>query len=206
MEVLRDVGLPRTWVTGTALFRQEEPAEAVVLITAGRVRLSSVLSSGLATTIADQGAGDVLGEFDVLREGGYSLTAVALTNVAGVVVSRTRFRDVLLRHSAYTLDLLVRAVAGSGDPSRTTEKEQQLRSFEEEQVRFDVFRSALTNEDETVLSLHFVRHPGDIPKFLSLLEAVPQDAALLARFERMIDEGLLADGETRKTAGKQPVL
>jgi hypothetical protein len=40
---------------------------------------------------------------------------VVLTSVAGVVVSQTRFRDVLLLHSAYTLDLLERAVAESGD-------------------------------------------------------------------------------------------
>ena len=206
MEVLRDVGLPRTWPGGAALFRQHEYAEGVIVIDTGRVRLSRVEPSGLARTIEDRGAGDVLGEFDVLRNGGYSLTAVALQDTTGTVVSRNRFRDTLLLHPAYALKLLERAVARDQDVSLTSDKQEQLRRFEEEQVRFDVFRSALANGDVAILGLHLARHPRDLPKFLSLLEAAPQDAALLTRFERMIDDGLLAESGTRETARKLPVL
>src|SRR5215217_6112769 len=59
--------------------------------------------SGLAGTVADKCAGDISGEFDVVRGVSRSLTAVALTSVTGVVVSAARFREILLRHSAYTL-------------------------------------------------------------------------------------------------------
>jgi CRP-like cAMP-binding protein len=203
MEVLRDVGLPREWPAGSALFRQGEPAGEVIAIGSGRVRLSSVQPSGLATTIEDSGPGDVLGEFDVLRNKRYSLTAVALVHTTGVVTSRMRFREALMHNPVYMLELLERALVDQSHKNAETEKEEQLRRFEEEQVRFDVFRSALANGDEAVLRLHFARHPQDLPKFLSLLEAAPQDGPMLRRLEGLIDEGLLTANET---APKQPVL
>lgn len=205
MAVLHDVGLPRTWARGVALFRQGEPADMVVVVGTGRVRLSHVETSGRAHTIEDSGAGAVLGEFDVVRNTGYSLTAVALETTNGVTVGRARFREVLLEHPEYAVELLERALRNTM-AGRRTEKEEQLRAFEEEQVRFDVFRSALANRDEAIVRLHFARHPNDLPAFLSLLEASPQDSGLLSRLERMIDEGLLADSGIQRTAGKQPVL
>jgi CRP-like cAMP-binding protein len=205
MEVLRDVGLPRKWPAGRALFRQGEPADTVVVVTAGRVRLSHVEASGRAHTIEDSGPGAVLGEFDVIRNTGYGLTVVALEATDGVAVSRMRFRETLLKHPAYAVELLERALRGSV-AGGSTEKEEQLRAFEEEQVRFDVFRSALANGDEAIVRLHFARHPSDLPTFLSLLEVSPSDAVLLGRLERMIDDGLLAESEIRRTARKQPVL
>jgi CRP-like cAMP-binding protein len=204
MEVLRDVGLPREWPAGAVLFRQGEPANEVIAIGSGRVRLSSVLPSGLATTIEDSGAGDVLGEFDVLRNQGYGLTAVALERTTGVVTNRIRFREALMHNPGYMLELLEKALKDRSAQNTETEKELQLRRFEEEQVRFDVFRSALANGDEAVLRLHFARHPQDLPKFLSLLEAAPQDRSMLQRLEALIDEGLLE--RTSETATKQPVL
>lgn len=206
MEVLRDVGLPREWPAGAVLFRQGAPAAEVIGIVTGRVRLSSVQPSGLARTIEDRGSGEVLGEFDVLRGKGYGLTAVALEDTAGLVVGWSRFREALVRNPYYMLDLLERTLTGRGEESEADEKREQLRRFEEEQVRFDVFRSALANGDDAVLGLHFARHPQDLPKFLSLLEAVPQDRGLLRKFEELIDDGLLSVGGIRKTAGKQPVL
>jgi CRP-like cAMP-binding protein len=205
MEVLRDIGLPRMWPAGRALFRQGEPADTVVVVTAGRVRLSHVEASGRAHTIEDSGSGAILGEFDVIRNTGYSLTAVALGVTTGATVNRTRFRETLLKHPAYAVELLERALR-SNVAGGSTEKEEQLRAFEAEQVRFDVFRSALANGDEAIVRLHFARHPRDLPTFLSLLEVSPSDAVLLSRLERMIDDGLLAESEIRRTARKQPVL
>lgn len=172
-----------------------EPASEVIAIGTGRVRLSSVQPSGLATTIEDSGPGDVLGEFDVLRNKAYSLTAVALVHTTGVVTGRGRFREVLLRNPGHMLVLLERAVAEPTHVGGETEKE--------EQVRFDVFRSALANGDDAVLRLHFARHPQDLPKFLSLLEAAPQDGPMLRRLEGLIDQGLLTANETEPGRTRQ---
>jgi CRP-like cAMP-binding protein len=190
MEVLRDVGLPRRWPNGAVLFRQGDPALEVVGITSGRVRLSSVQASGLARTIEDRGSGDLLGEFDVLRGRGYALTAVALEDTAGLVAGRSRFQEALVSRPRYMLELLMRALADPEGEDEADEKREQLQRFEEEQVRFDVFRSALANGDEAVLRLYCARHPQDLPMFLSLLEAAPHDRELLRQCEQMISDGI----------------
>src|SRR5215470_9349080 len=74
---------------GEVLFRQNDPAEGLQLVTAGRIAVQGrTLADGLVD-LAEVGAGDILGELSLIdQDGRRSATATALEPVEGFFLSR----------------------------------------------------------------------------------------------------------------------
>jgi hypothetical protein len=80
----------RTFAPGARLMRQGELADHVAVLSSGRVRVS-VRDSGRQHTLAERGAGDLIGERAALRAGLRSATVVALERVQALLLSTADF-------------------------------------------------------------------------------------------------------------------
>ncbi|MFD0685390.1 cyclic nucleotide-binding domain-containing protein [Actinomadura fibrosa] len=125
-EILMALAHREDFPAGAVLFREHQPADRVVLIEAGTVKVS-VDAGGTDRQIALRGPGDLIGERAVLLVQERSATAVALTAVRARVASADEFNAFLDEHPRVVAvlerqfyDRLTHdAVAPAESPSRT---------------------------------------------------------------------------------------
>ncbi|MER6950640.1 Crp/Fnr family transcriptional regulator [Nonomuraea sp. NPDC000554] len=86
VEALRDAGRLRRWDRGTTLMTEGDTSDWVLVLTEGRVKVSSHTSSGTEVVLAVRGPGGLLGEMSAIDGSPRSATVTALEPVAGVVV------------------------------------------------------------------------------------------------------------------------
>ncbi len=100
-------GAFRRYDAGAALLRQGEPGTHVLVLTAGRVKVTRVEPDGSELLLAIRGPGEVLGEIAVLDGATRSATVTALDSCLTYVLPAVKFRriidefrlqDVLLGH------------------------------------------------------------------------------------------------------------
>jgi CRP/FNR family cyclic AMP-dependent transcriptional regulator len=103
---LAAVGKSRTWAPGTELIREAEPDGRVLLITRGRVKVSSAAPCGRQVILALRGPGDLVGESAAIDGGGRSATVTAITEVETVHLTRTAFHHVVRTVPDITYELL----------------------------------------------------------------------------------------------------
>ncbi|GAA3442602.1 Crp/Fnr family transcriptional regulator [Planomonospora venezuelensis] len=83
---LRAAGRIRRWDRGTALMSEGDVADWVLVLTSGRVKVSSHTESGTEVVLAVRGPGALLGEFSVIDGLPRSATVTALEPVEGIAV------------------------------------------------------------------------------------------------------------------------
>lgn len=119
---LEALGRFRRFAPGTAVMRQGESANSVVVVLEGQVKIEIDTPDGRSIVHAVYGPADVVGEFEAI--GGYQTRAasvVAIDAVTARVVSREEYLDFLLGHPAAALALvriLIRRL-GAADRRRT---------------------------------------------------------------------------------------
>ena len=80
-ERLRELGRRRRHVAGTALFREREPGDCVLVIVAGRVKLVTLTRDGHEVVLGIREPGDLIGEMSALNREDRTATAIALEPV-----------------------------------------------------------------------------------------------------------------------------
>ncbi|WP_336081102.1 Crp/Fnr family transcriptional regulator [Nocardia sp. SSK8] len=95
LEALLDAGTRRQWSTGSALMNEGDRSDHVVIIHAGRVKVTSAAESGKQVLLAIRGPGDLLGEFSAIDGRARSATVTALSAVSATVVPGQAFRAML---------------------------------------------------------------------------------------------------------------
>jgi len=106
---------PFALAAGELLYRQNDPAEGMHLVTAGRIAVRGrTLADGLVA-LAEVGAGDVVGEFALIEPGRRSASAQALEATRGWFLPREQFERLLFAGDAAALGLArhVRKLAAS---------------------------------------------------------------------------------------------
>ncbi|MBH0239649.1 Crp/Fnr family transcriptional regulator [Methylobrevis albus] len=78
----------RSWSAGTMLFQRGDPGQDLILVTAGRIRLSILSADGRELGLRHAEAGASLGELAVLDGSPRSADATAVTESAGLVIAR----------------------------------------------------------------------------------------------------------------------
>jgi CRP/FNR family transcriptional regulator, cyclic AMP receptor protein len=111
MAVLREMGQRRHYRAGELLFEEGAATDYVILISTGKVKISSVSAAGYEAVLAVRSAGEIVGEFSALDGQPRSASVTALDEVDGVVVSGERFRAFLRSHPDAALTLLSYVVA-----------------------------------------------------------------------------------------------
>lgn len=97
VEELRAVSQPRTYAAGQVLFRQDEPAEGVLVIISGKVQL--FLAGAHKTALQIALPDSLLGATSVLSGRPHELNAEALTEVTANLIPAADFRSFLERHT-----------------------------------------------------------------------------------------------------------
>ena len=105
-EDLRQRGMVRRFERGQALMHQGQVPGRVLLLSAGRVKVYSIIESGREVVLAWRGPGDLIRELSALDGEPRSASIVAAENVEAVVLAAQDFRGFLLDQPGAALALL----------------------------------------------------------------------------------------------------
>lgn len=83
---LRAAGRPRRWERGTTVMTEGDTSDWVLVLTEGRVKVSSHTSAGTEVVLAVRGPGGLLGEMSAIDGSPRSATVTALEPIAGIVI------------------------------------------------------------------------------------------------------------------------
>jgi CRP/FNR family transcriptional regulator, cyclic AMP receptor protein len=103
---LRASGRERHFDAGVALFHEGDDAGSVIVLLAGRAKLTVPLSSDREVIIAVRGPGDLLGELAALVDAPRSATVVTIEPVDALIVSGSAFAAFLDRNARVGLVIL----------------------------------------------------------------------------------------------------
>lgn len=105
-EDLLAAGRRRTFPQGAFIFREGETPGAVVVLTAGRVKVSHTTAAGDEVVLAVRGPGDVLGELSALDGSPRSATVTAFEDVEAVIIPLGVLQRTLLERPHVAVRLL----------------------------------------------------------------------------------------------------
>lgn len=108
-EALLAAGRPRRWERGATVMSEGDTSDWVLVLTEGRVKVSSHTSGGTEVVLAVRGPGGLLGELTAIDGSPRSATVTALEPIAGVVIRD--FPAFLQRHGGIAV-LFTRLVIG----------------------------------------------------------------------------------------------
>ncbi|GIH78961.1 Crp/Fnr family transcriptional regulator [Planobispora longispora] len=113
---LRATGRVRRWDRGATLMTEGDVSDWVLVLTAGRVKVSSHTASGTEVVLAIRGPGSLLGEFSVIDGLPRSATVTALEPVEGIAVRD--FTAFLQQHGRIAVLLLQMVTSRVRDADR----------------------------------------------------------------------------------------
>ncbi|MFI9597233.1 Crp/Fnr family transcriptional regulator [Nonomuraea sp. NPDC052265] len=116
IETLRAAGRPRRWDRGTTVINEGDTADWVLVLTQGRVKVSSHTSSGTEVVLAVRGPGALLGDMSAVDGSPRSATVTALEPVQGIVIRD--FSGFLAAHGRIAVLLLQLVVDRLRDSDR----------------------------------------------------------------------------------------
>jgi CRP/FNR family transcriptional regulator, cyclic AMP receptor protein len=111
----------RTFAQNAEIFREDDPGEAVYLITDGRVKVSRANLEGRERIFTILTSPEVLGEMAVVSSGSRSATAQCLDRVTALVIYREELRGVLDRYPQVLWNLTKILAKRLGDMNREVE-------------------------------------------------------------------------------------
>jgi CRP/FNR family cyclic AMP-dependent transcriptional regulator len=100
------MGEPGTYAAGDVIFEEGGTADCVLLVRAGRVRVTATAGDGEEIMLAERGAGEILGELSGIDGQPRSASVTATEEVSGIVVPLRAFRGFLLDNPRAALSLL----------------------------------------------------------------------------------------------------
>ncbi|MER6575432.1 Crp/Fnr family transcriptional regulator [Nonomuraea sp. NPDC001023] len=116
IEALRAAGRPRRWDRGTTVITEGDAADWVLVLTQGRVKVSSHTSGGTEVVLAVRGPGALLGDMSAVDGSPRSATVTALEPIEGIVVRD--FSGFLAAHGRIAVLLLQLVVGRLRDADR----------------------------------------------------------------------------------------
>jgi len=108
---LRHGGRTRRWRRGEVVFREAERSDWVMVLLAGRVKVSSYTDTGTEVVLGVREPGALLGELSAIDREPRSATVTALDEVTALVVPLPEFERYLAAHGRVAI-LLMRTVTG----------------------------------------------------------------------------------------------
>ena len=103
---LRASGRERHYDANVALFHEGDDAGSVIVLLAGRAKLTVPNSSGREVIVAVRGPGDLLGELAALVEAPRSATVTTIEAVDALIISGSAFASFLERNARVALVIL----------------------------------------------------------------------------------------------------
>jgi CRP/FNR family transcriptional regulator, cyclic AMP receptor protein len=94
-EALAELGSPRRFRAGEAIFHEGDDAGTVFVLVDGRVKTTVMAEGGREVILTFPGPGELLGEVSALGQGPRAATVVALEPVEALAISGSAFRGYL---------------------------------------------------------------------------------------------------------------
>lgn len=113
----------RRWSAGTVIFQRGDEGNYMILLTAGRIKVSLFTTHGKELSLRHFEAGSLIGEMSVLDGEPRSADAAATAASEGYVIGKNEFRAFMARHSA-AADAVVNFLC-----NRLRETNQQLETI-----------------------------------------------------------------------------
>ena len=96
----------KTMVPGQAVFHQGDPANSIMLIKFGRVKLSKVMDDGTEITLDYRKSGDFLGENMLSEQQNYPVSAWCMENTLCCGFTKEKFEALVLKHPNIGLQVI----------------------------------------------------------------------------------------------------
>ena len=106
LTALTESALRRNYAPHQVIFSQGDPAAAMFLIKAGRVKLSKVTESGEEITLDIRKAGDFLGETAINEDTEYPVRALCLEETLICGFTKASFEELVLKHPGIGLKVI----------------------------------------------------------------------------------------------------
>jgi CRP-like cAMP-binding protein len=106
LDDLHVMGVRRAWPAGATVLREGDGSDHVIIIEAGRVKVSLSSPTGRQVVLAIRGPGDMVGEISAIDGRSRSATVTALSAVSATVVPGTAFRDLLIKDGTRAFAIL----------------------------------------------------------------------------------------------------
>lgn len=106
IRALAAIATPSSWKAGVTIFQQGDPAEFLIVINSGRIRLGLATASGKELTIRHAANGAAVGEMGVLDHEPRSADATADSDTSGLVIRRTTLTRLLTERPTLALTLI----------------------------------------------------------------------------------------------------
>jgi CRP-like cAMP-binding protein len=103
---LRELAVPRQYEPDSAIFREGDRSDHVVIVTRGRVKIASLRPGLGEVVLAERGPGDLLGELSAIDGRPRSADAVALEEVGALALLNDDFRTFLQDQAGAAFSLL----------------------------------------------------------------------------------------------------
>jgi CRP/FNR family transcriptional regulator, cyclic AMP receptor protein len=97
-KILSRFAMMKKTLKGQVLFRQGDPADEMLLIKGGRVKLDKVLEDGTEVILDIRKAGDFVGENMLSEEGRYPVSAHCLETTLTCGFNRSQFKELILNN------------------------------------------------------------------------------------------------------------
>ena len=98
IKALAAIATTSSWPAGAMIFQQGDPAEFLIIIASGRIRLGLTTAGGKELTLRHAAPGAVVGEMGVLDHEPRSADATADSATTGLVIRRTALIRLLADH------------------------------------------------------------------------------------------------------------
>ena len=98
IQALAAIATTSSWPAGAMIFQQGDPAEFLIIIASGRIRLGLTTAGGKELTLRHAAQGDVVGEMGVLDHEPRSADATADSATTGLVIRRAALIRLLADH------------------------------------------------------------------------------------------------------------
>jgi CRP-like cAMP-binding protein len=111
LQILASVATERLYPQGVPLFVENMLGDSLLVISAGKVRLTSKNKAGEEVSIGELGPGDYLGELALIQQAQRMCTATAAAQVSVVELRHADFQKLLAQKPQACLKLLMNVVS-----------------------------------------------------------------------------------------------
>jgi CRP/FNR family transcriptional regulator len=123
---LAHVAVPRTWLTGEAVFREGDSGDTCYVIRSGGVRITRRHSDGRQITLAELRDGDIFGEMAMFGGETRSATVEASQDTEGIALLSGDIRRTMVSHP----EIAVAMLAGLADRIRQANERLSRQTFQ----------------------------------------------------------------------------
>jgi CRP-like cAMP-binding protein len=140
--------------SGDLVFKKEDIGNNFFIVKSGRIKIFSAIGPQKKKTFAYLQKGDFFGEMSLLGGKVRSASAQAMEESELLVISRKRFRELILQNPDFTLKLLHTLV------ERLTKCDNELESM--------MFHNILGRLADSIIALIGAKHPKDVSKNITV--------------------------------------